>query len=63
LTQRIRLEPFRLDEVQQYLKYRRISWDQRQIVMAYMALGGIPRYLNLIQPGQSAAQCIDTQCF
>ena len=62
-TRRIRLEPFRLDEVQQYLKYRRISWDQRQIVMAYMALGGIPRYLNLIQPGQSAAQCIDTQCF
>jgi uncharacterized protein len=63
LTRRIRLEPFRLDEVEQYLKYRRIRWDQRQIVMAYMALGGIPHYLNLIQPGQSAAQCIDAECF
>lgn len=63
LTRRIRLEPFRLDEVQQYLQYRRIRWDQRQTVMAYMALGGIPHYLNLIQPGQSAAQCIDAECF
>jgi hypothetical protein len=63
LTRRIRLEPFRLDEVQQYLQHRRIRWDQRQIVMAYMALGGIPHYLNLIQPGQSAAQCIDAECF
>ncbi len=63
LTRRIRLEPFRLDEVEQYLKYRRIRWDQRQIVMAYMALGGIPHYLNLIQPGQSAAQCVDAECF
>ena len=63
LTRRIRLEPFRLDEVEQYLKYRRIRWDQRQIVMAYMALGGIPHYLNLIQPGQSAAQCVDAEFF
>jgi hypothetical protein len=63
LTRRIRLEPFRLDEVQQYLQYRRIRWDHRQIVLAYMALGGIPHYLNLIQPGQSAAQCIEAECF
>jgi uncharacterized protein len=63
LTRRIRLEPFRLDEVQQYLQYRRLRWDQRQIVMAYMALGGIPHYLNLIRPGQSAAQCIEAECF
>ncbi|MBL8819147.1 MAG: AAA family ATPase [Planctomyces sp.] len=63
LTRRILLEPFRLDEVQQYLQYRRIPWDQRQIVMVYMAFGGIPHYLNLIQPGQSAAQCIEAECF
>lgn len=63
LTRRIRLDPFHLDEVQQYLQYRKIRWDQRQIAMAYMALGGIPHYLNLIQPGQSAAQCIDAECF
>lgn len=63
LTRRIRLEPFRLDEVQQYLQYRRIRWDQRQIAMVYMAFGGIPHHLNLIQPGQSAAQCIEAECF
>jgi hypothetical protein len=63
LTRRIRLEPFLLYEVQQYLQYRKIRWDQRQTVLAYMAFGGIPHYLNLIRPGQSAAQCIDTECF
>lgn len=63
LTRRIRLEPFHLSEVQQYLQYRKIRWDQRQTVLAYMAFGGIPHYLNLIRPGQSAAQCIDAECF
>jgi uncharacterized protein len=63
LTRRIRLEPFRLNEVQQYLHHRKIRWDQRQIALAYMAFGGIPHYLNLIQPGQSAAQCIEAECF
>ncbi|MCU0708286.1 MAG: AAA family ATPase [Pirellula sp.] len=63
LTRRIGLEPFRLHEVQQYLQYRKIRYDHRQIAMAYMALGGIPHYLNLIRPGQSAAQCIEAECF
>jgi hypothetical protein len=63
LTRRIRLEPFQLNEVQQYLQYRKIRWDQRQTVIVYMAFGGIPHYLNLIRPGQSATQCIDDECF
>lgn len=63
LTRRMRLDPFHLNEVQQYLEHRKIRWDERQIAMAYMALGGIPHYLNLIRPGQSAAQCIDAECF
>ncbi len=63
LTRRIRLEPFHLNEVQQYLEYRKIRWDQYQTVLAYMAFGGIPHYLNLIRPGRSAAQCIDAECF
>ena len=63
LTRRIQLAPFQLNDVEQYLQYRKIRWDRRQIAIAYMALGGIPHYLNLIQPGQSAAQCIDAECF
>lgn len=63
LTRRIRLAPFELHEVQQYLHHRKIRLDQRQIALAYMTFGGIPHYLNLIQPGQSVAQCIDTECF
>lgn len=63
LTRRMRLAPFQLDEVHEYLHYRKIRWDQRQIAMAYMTFGGIPHYLNLIQTGQSLAQCIDAECF
>ncbi len=63
LTRRMRLDPFQLHEVQQYLQFRKVRWDQRQTAMMYMAVGGIPHYLNLIQPGQSAAQCIDAECF
>ncbi|MBX3417549.1 MAG: ATP-binding protein [Pirellulaceae bacterium] len=63
LTRRIKLDPFLLNDVQQYLLHRKIRWDQRQIATAYMAFGGIPHYLNLIQPGQSAVQCIENECF
>lgn len=63
LTRRIQLAPFLLSDVKQYLRHRKIRWDHRQIVMAYMAFGGIPHYLNLVQPGQSVAQCIQAECF
>lgn len=63
LTRRMRIEPFNLNEVELYLQSRKIHWDQRQIATLYMAFGGIPHYLNLIRPGQSASQCIDAECF
>jgi hypothetical protein len=63
LTRQIQLAPFLLSDVKQYLRHRKIRWDHRQIVMAYMAFGGIPHYLNLVQPGQSAPQCIQAECF
>lgn len=63
LTRRMRLEPFNLNEVELYLASRKIHWDQRQLTSLYMAFGGIPHYLNLIRPGQSASECIDAECF
>ncbi|MHA4806824.1 AAA family ATPase [Flavitalea flava] len=63
VTKRIRLDAFTLYETEQYLLYKRINFDRYQIIQLYMALGGIPYYLNELKPGQSAFQEIDRLCF
>jgi hypothetical protein len=52
-----------LYETQLYLESRKIKLDHYQIVQLYMVTGGIPHYLRAVQPGQSAAQAIDSLCF
>jgi AAA+ ATPase superfamily predicted ATPase len=63
LTQRIHLLPFTLIETTDFLKYRQIKLSPYQITQLYMAMGGIPHYLNEIKPGESAMQAIDRICF
>jgi AAA+ ATPase superfamily predicted ATPase len=63
LTQRIHLLPFTLRETTEFLKYRQIKLSPYQITQLYMAMGGIPHYLNEIKPGESAMQAIDRICF
>jgi AAA+ ATPase superfamily predicted ATPase len=63
LTQRIHLLPFTLKETTEFLKYRQIKLSPYQITQLYMAMGGIPHYLNEIKPGESAMQAIDRICF
>ncbi len=62
-TVRIRLEPFSLGDTRKYLERRNVRLDDFQIAQLYMAIGGIPHYLNQIQPGYSASQNIDRLCF
>ena len=62
-TVRIRLEPFLLGDTRKYLEHRNVRLDDFQIAQLYMAIGGVPHYLNQIQPGYSAAQNIDRLCF
>ncbi len=63
ITRKIRLMPFNLAEVEEYLRSRAINLDHYQILQLYMAIGGIPHYLKDIKPGESAAQIIDRICF
>jgi hypothetical protein len=63
LTRRIKMLPFCLGEVKQYLKYKNINLNDTQILELYMAIGGIPYYLDELKPGLSAAQNIDALCF
>lgn len=59
LTYEIHLRPFTLAETEQYLIANNVRWTRLMIVQAYMAFGGIPYYLSLIQPGESLMQALD----
>ena len=49
VSRSIYLAPFNLHEVEQYLiKRKGIKWNRYQILEAYMILGGIPYYLDLL---------------
>ncbi len=63
LSQQIRLLPFSLRETEVFLKERGIHLTRAQIVELYMAIGGIPHYLKMVEPGMSPAQIIDKICF
>ncbi len=63
VTKRIFLKPLTLSETEIYLKHRDISLDRYQIVQIYMAMGGIPYYLNEIKGDKIAVQNIQDICF
>ena len=46
-----------------FLKSLNINFNRYQIVELYMAMGGIPHYLNEVETGLSAAQNIERICF
>lgn len=63
ITHEFHIRPFTLSETEKYLEARGISWDRLSILQIYMALGGIPYYLDLLQVGESSVQSIDRLFF
>jgi uncharacterized protein len=63
VTHRIKIEPFTLQETEQFLQSKGIAFDRYQIVNLYMVMGGIPYYLEQVKKGWSAAQNIEKICF
>ena len=63
ITQNIYLKPFTLSETEAFLQHKNISLNRYQIVQLYMAIGGIPHYLEKVKQGKSTAQLIDDLCF
>jgi uncharacterized protein len=63
ITKRIVLLPFTLQETELFLQNRHVNLNRYQITQLYMAMGGIPHYLEQVAPGMSAAQVIDKACF
>lgn len=63
VTKRIKLEPFTLHETDLFLKHKGAAYEPYQVAQMYMALGGIPFYLEMIDTGQSATQNINRLFF
>ncbi|MEM6965469.1 MAG: ATP-binding protein [Bacteroidota bacterium] len=63
VTRKILLFPFSLTETEAYFESRSISFSRYQLLQLYMAMGGIPHYLDQVEGGKSAIQNIDEICF
>lgn len=60
----IYIAPFNLYEVEQFLARRKgIVWNRYQVLEAYMILGGIPYYLDMLDKGLPFDKNIDTLFF
>jgi AAA+ ATPase superfamily predicted ATPase len=63
ITRKIRLLPFNLYETEAFLLKNGIKYTRYDVIQIYMALGGVPHYLEKLSKGLSASQNIDTLCF
>jgi len=63
ITKLIKLMPFTLAETKKFLVSKQIKLSHFQIVQLYLAMGGIPHYLEQLERGKSAAQNIQELCF
>jgi hypothetical protein len=63
ITKRIYLKPFDLAETELFFQSKKLHFERYQILHLFMAMGGVPHYLDQIEAGKSAAQNIDAICF
>ena len=63
ITGEMRLLPLSLKETKDYLHYKNIKLNNRHLTKLYMALGGIPYYLNYIEAGKTSDQNIQKIIF
>jgi uncharacterized protein len=63
ITERIHLSPFTLAETEAFLKQKGGVFDRYQLLELYMAVGGIPFYLDNVLLNRSVAQNIDRMFF
>jgi AAA+ ATPase superfamily predicted ATPase len=63
ITHKIKLEPFTLSECEEFFNSKSANFNRYQIVQLYMALGGIPFYLDKVEGDKSASQNINKLAF
>ena len=63
VTYELQLSPFTLAECEELLVSNKVKLSRYDIAQTYMALGGIPFYLNYFETGKSFAQNMDILFF
>jgi uncharacterized protein len=63
LSYKLHIKPFTLYETKEFLQTKNINWGNFQIVHLYIAIGGVPHYLNKVMKGESVVQAIQRLCF
>ncbi len=63
ITRRLYLAPFTLAETEEYFKTKNSEWDRYEMLQCYMLTGGVPYYLDLIDPRESLSWNIDNLCY
>lgn len=63
LTHTIHLHAFNLKEAAALIRNKGGLWSNQAVLQVYMAMGGVPYYLNMIDPVLSPAQNIDQLFF
>lgn len=63
VTGQMKIEPFTLREAEELLKSNNCHLDRYQLIQLYMCMGGVPYYLDAVEPGKSAAQNIQNLFF
>jgi len=63
VTRRMHLEPFTLAECEELYELNDVVMTKKQMIESYMVFGGVPHYLNLLDPRLSLAQNINELCF
>lgn len=63
ITYEIKLEPFTLNECEEFFEDNQIKLSRYDITQSYMILGGVPYYMGYFQQGMSLAQNVDNLFF
>ena len=63
VNRRIHLHPFTLQECERFYESRNILMNRYDQVISYMAFGGVPYYLAMLDKGKSLSQNIDELLF
>jgi uncharacterized protein len=63
VTENIHLYPFTLSETHSFLKDKGLQFSIQEVAKIYMALGGVPFYLDSFRKGESFAIAIERLCF
>ena len=63
ITEEMPIHPFTLKETEAYLDSRHFVWTRQMVLQTYMAFGGVPYYLSLLEPEESLVQNVDRLFF